>query len=202
MKFLFDLHILFTLSGSSNPLQFYCSISLGILISNLYQQQQFIEMISNNSYAHVLSSVNALENIVFNDELDKKEGACVGYSLAVASAAVYDFNKDSRYRAVQIRNRIMKKCECLPIEDLVTIIGQELFFGLAYLTMAMFLVDFVTIDEVIDCVKFMQEKAEHSSVGVLLIFYFFYFSFCVKKCKYHFALLFFLFINYITFKTF
>ncbi|XP_065649598.1 focadhesin isoform X4 [Hydra vulgaris] len=156
-------------AGSSNLLNFYCSLSLGMLISNLYQQQQYTEMIASNFYTNISSSVNVLENIVFNDELDKKEGACVGYGLAVVSAIMHDLNNYSIARAIQIRNQILEKCDSLHDADMLSIFGQELYFVLAYLTMAMFIVEILTIEEVKNCTKLMQKKAESSlSVGLQL----------------------------------
>ncbi|XP_047129066.1 focadhesin isoform X1 [Hydra vulgaris] len=156
-------------AGSSSLLNFYCSLSLGMLISNLYQQQQYTEMVASNFYTNISSSVNVLENIIFNDELDKKEGACVGYGLAVVSAIMHDLNNYSKAQAIQIRNRILEKCGSLHEADMLSIFGQELYFVLAYLTMAMFTVDILTIEEVKNCTKFMQIKAESSlSVGLQL----------------------------------
>eukprot|EP00112_Aurelia_sp_Birch-Aquarium-sp1_P004052 Seg1459.7 transcript_id=Seg1459.7/GoldUCD/mRNA.D3Y31 product=Focadhesin protein_id=Seg1459.7/GoldUCD/D3Y31 len=84
-------------AGTSAIIQFNSALGLGMLVSRL-QQERFSDVIGQDGYLLLSKAVHVLENTVYNEDLNNREGAVFGYGLALG-ATFTDSAKDSRVHA-------------------------------------------------------------------------------------------------------
>ena len=138
-------------------MQFYCGLALGMILSRLYQEQ-FFEIAGLDGSNSLLTALTVLQNGVFDDDIIEKEGAVIGYGLAISSMISHDSRKDSNVHGLMVHKKIMAVCSALNQEELSTIVGQAHCFALASVTLNAFVAQSIDIQTVHECFATLQQK--------------------------------------------
>ena len=153
---------------SSTALQLYISLGYGLLLSKLYKEK-FEDIVGEGNNKLLTTLAHKIEEIIFNNNIENKDGLIVGYGLTISSILAFDTNKNSQIFASNAHKKLVNLMESTTKENLSTLTTQAQLFSFSLITMYAYQAEHLMLEEVEKYFETIEKKVCSNQVDMIFV---------------------------------